>query len=68
MQMNLCTPKCGDSVPNNCFFRPRLVKIECALAICTSNDGCFSLHGLAQRLELQPTLSFLHVLQAQDLE
>ena len=26
------------------------------------------LHGLVQRLELQPTLSSLHVLQAQDLE
>ena len=50
------------------FFKPRLVKIGCALAICTWNDGCSSLHGLAQKLELQPTLSSLHVLQAQDLE
>ena len=50
------------------FFGPRLVKIGWALAVCTWNDGCSSLHGLAQRLELQPTLSSLHVLQAQDLE
>ena len=54
--------------PNHLFFGPRLVKIECALAVCTWNDGCSSLHGLVQRLELQPTLSSLHVLQAQDLE
>ena len=50
------------------FFLPRLVKIGCALAVFTWNDGCSSLHGLVQRLELQPTLSSLHVLQAQDLE
>ena len=50
------------------FFGPRLVKIGCALAVCTWNDCCSSLYGLAQRLELQPTLSSLHVLQAQDLE
>ena len=31
MQTNLCTPKCGDSVPNTCFFGPRLVKIGFAL-------------------------------------
>ena len=60
--------KCGDSVPNTCFFPPRLVKIGCALAICTWNDGCSSLHDLVQRLELQPTLSSLYVLQAQNLE
>ena len=41
---------------------------ECVLVVCTWNDGCSSLHGLVQRLELQPTLSSLHVLQAQDLE
>ena len=40
-------------------FLPRLVKIGCALAVCTWNDGCSSVHGLAQRLELQPTLSSL---------
>ena len=54
--------------PKHRFFGPRLVKIGCALAVCTWNDGCSSLHGIAQRLELQPTLSSLHVLQAQDLE
>ena len=65
---SLHSTKCGDSVPNTCFFGPRLAKIGCALAVCTWNDGCSSLHGLVQRLELQPTLSSLHVLQAQDLE
>ena len=66
---SLHSTKCGDSsVPNTCFFGPRLVKIGCALAVCTWNDGCSSLHGLVQRLELQPTLSSLHVLQAQNLE
>ena len=54
--------------PKHLFFGPRLVKIECALAVCTWNEGCSSLHGLVQRLELQSTLSSLHVLQAQDLE
>ena len=54
--------------PKHLFFGPRLVKIGGALAVCTWNDGCSSLHGLVQRLELQPTLSSLHVLQAQDLE
>ena len=63
MQTNLCTQKCGDSVPNTCFFGPRLVKIGCALAVCTWNDGCSSLHGLAQRLDLQPTLSCLHTIE-----
>ena len=57
-----------DSVPNTCFFGPRLVKIGFVLTVCTWNDGCSLLHGLVQRLELQPTLSSLHVLQAQDLE
>ena len=32
---SLHSPKCGDSVPNTCFFGPRLVKIGCALAVCT---------------------------------
>ena len=54
--------------PKHLFLGSRLVKIVCALAVCTWNDGCSSLHGLVQRLELQPTLSSLHVLQAQDLE
>ena len=54
--------------PKHRFFGSRLVKIGCALAICTWNDGYSSLYGLAQRLELQPTPSSLHVLQAQDLE
>ena len=49
MQTNLC--------PKHLFFGPRLVKIGCALAVCTWNDGCFSLHGLAQRLELNLLLS-----------
>ena len=65
---SLHSRKCRDSVPNTCFFLPRLVKIGCVLAVCTWNDSCSSLHGLVQRLELQPTLSSLHVLQAQDLE
>ena len=51
-----------DSVPNTFFFGSRLVKIGCVLAVCTWNDGCSSLHGLIQRLELQPSLSSLHVL------
>ena len=34
-----------------------IVQIECALAVCTWNDSCSSLHGLVQRLELQSTLS-----------
>ena len=59
---SLHSTKCGDSVPNTCFFGPRLVKIGYVLAVCTWNDGCPSLHGLVQRLELQPTLSSLHVL------
>ena len=54
--------------PKHLFFLPRLVKIGFALAVCTWNDGCSSLHGLVQRLELQSTLSSLHVQQAQDLE
>ena len=66
MQKNLCTPKCADSVPN--VFGPRLVKVDCALAVCTWNDGCSSLYRLARRLESQPTRSSLDVLQAQDLE
>ena len=65
---SLHSTKCRDSVPNTCFFGPRLVKIGCVLTVYTWNDGCSSLHGLVQRLELQPTLSFLNVLQAQDLE
>ena len=54
--------------PKHLFLGPRLVKIVCALAICSWNDGCSSLHCLVQRLELQSTLSSLHILQAQDLE
>ena len=69
MQTNLCTPQIVEILSQTpVFFGPRLVKIGCALAVCTWNDGCSSLHGLVQRLELQPTLSSLHVLQAQDLE
>ena len=30
---SLHSTKCGDSVPNTCFFGPRLVKIGCALAV-----------------------------------
>ena len=67
MQTNLCTPKL-EFCPKHVFFGPRLVKIGCALAVCTWNDGCSSLLGLAQRLELQPTLSSLYAMQAQDLE
>ena len=68
MQTNLCTPQSVEILSQTPVFGPRLVKIGCALAVCTWNDGCSSLHGLVQRLELQPTLSSLHVLQAQDLE
>ena len=68
MQTNLCTPQSVEISPKCLFFGPRSVKIGCLLAVCTWNDGCSSLHGLVQRLELQPTLSSLHVLQAQDLE
>ena len=69
MQTNLCTPQSVEILSQTpVFFGPRLVKIGCVLAVCTWNDGCSSLHGLVQRLELQPTLSSLHVLQAQDLE
>ena len=65
---SLHSTKCRDSVPNTCLFGPRLVKIGCGLAVCTWNDGCSSLYGLVQRLELQPNLGSLHVLQAQNLE
>ena len=64
MQTNLCTPQSVEILSQTpVFFGPRLVKIGCVLAVCTWNDGCSSLHGLVQRLELQPTLSSLHVLQ-----
>ena len=68
MQTNSALHKVRRFCPKHLFFGPRLVKIGCALAVCTWNDGCSLLHGLVQRLELQPTLSSLHVLQAQDLE
>ena len=60
--------QCVEILSQTPVFGPRLVNIVCALAVCTWNDGCSSLHGLVQRLELKPTRSSLHVLQDQDLE